>query len=70
MSFTAKYRTKCAECEDPINPGEEAEYDTDGDVVHVFCPEDASATNRTQRPVCPDCWQELPANGICGVCDV
>lgn len=65
MSFNAKFRGACSECDDPILPGQEVEYTTDDDLVHVICPEDDNGTGgTTSRPVCDSCWTELPLSLI------
>jgi RNase P subunit RPR2 len=64
MTFEAKYRSGCEECDDPIIPGQEIEYTSEGHVVHVVCPEDRWADN-TPRPVCPHCFMVLPNSGVC-----
>lgn len=66
-SFTAKYHGTCAKCEDKIVPGDKVMYGAFDEVVHVKCPDD---TNGLIRPTCSSCWEELPANGVCGTCDV
>lgn len=41
MSFTAKYRGACADCEEGITPGDEVAYRGDGEereLAHVNCP--------------------------------
>ena len=69
MSFTAKYRGTCRDCDDPIHPGQEVEMDDERNVFHVpVCPESLSAWG-APRPVCPRCFCEIPTSGVCGVCE-
>lgn len=35
-TFTARYRGRCAECDDEIEPGDEVAY-ADDDLVHEDC---------------------------------
>ncbi len=59
MSFTAKYRGRCV-CEDPIEIGEDCDYDADDQVVHTRClllSQVASASPAEVRAtMCPDCF--------------
>lgn len=66
-TFKAQYHGTCTKCEDSIHPGEEVQFAAFDEVIHVKCPED---TNGLVRPACTQCWTELPANGVCGTCDV
>lgn len=36
--FTARYHGRCAECDEPVRPGDLARYSDDG-VVHTTCPD-------------------------------
>lgn len=63
MSFTAKYRGDCRDCDDPILPGQEVEYDFDRVLMHVTCPESLHLGG--PRPLCPVCFMELPVTGLC-----
>lgn len=69
MSFKAKYRGSCEQCDDPIVPNQDVEYDFVGNLMHVICPE--SIDQRTGKPlqVCPICFCEIPVSGVCGVCE-
>lgn len=66
MSFRAKYRGTCVSCEDDIYPGQNIEYDFDGEIQHALCPE--SLRMGKPKPVCPRCFMELPVIGKCGEC--
>lgn len=59
MSFEAKYRGHCDECDNPIEIGDYAFYDQKGELVHVECP-----TPPKEAPVCRMCYLTKP----CG-CD-
>lgn len=65
MTFTAQYRSDCDACDDPIRPGDEIERNASGEYVHTDCPGD----NRPPADTCGRCWTELPASGVCGVCE-
>lgn len=64
MSFQAKYKGACADCDDPVYVGQEVEYSGDRFIVHVVCPVDAYDTG-IPRPVCPHCFMVLPVTGVC-----
>lgn len=70
MSFTAKYRSPCAndDCEDGVLPGQEVEWAADHRVIHVVCPEDRDISGKP-LPICPRCFLAIPVSGVCGVCD-
>jgi hypothetical protein len=57
MSFEAKYHGRCNKCEEPVEPGDLAEYDWIGEIVHVACPTpvDDDAPQRNERR-CADCF--------------
>lgn len=62
MSFTARYKGVCAECDSPIRPGDEIEYDSDDLVIHVDC-QDQEITRRLEykkQDVCTICWLIRP----------
>ncbi|UAK38379.1 hypothetical protein K8O93_00840 [Gordonia bronchialis] len=44
MSFIAQYKSRCADCDTLIAPGQEAEYDVDDQAVHVDCEAHAPET--------------------------
>lgn len=68
MSFTAKYRSVCESCDDEIAPGQEVEYTYNHRLVHAnYCPSSLDALGKP-RPVCPRCFLELPATGVCEEC--
>ena len=67
MSFTAKYRGDCRDCDEGIRPGETVEFDDDRNVLHVVCPDRAGLEGKP-RPVCPRCFMELPYSNECGTC--
>ena len=52
MSFTAKYKGTCANCDEAIEPGQEVDYDDDDALVHVKCP----TTVTPLGSVCPRCF--------------
>ena len=64
-SFTARYRSTCADCEDTISPGDEVVYNSSNEVVHVKCP--TSLTDQLNN-ICPRCFMAMARNGTCG-CD-
>ncbi|OBY33489.1 hypothetical protein [Mycolicibacter kumamotonensis] len=51
-TFAARYTSECANCGIDIQPGDQARYDEDDEVVHVDCPELAS----TDEKPCTECW--------------
>lgn len=57
MSFTAKYHGRCSSCSGLIEPGDEVNFDVDGELVHVHCEPgtDPDEPSRTEHR-CPDCW--------------
>lgn len=63
-SFAARYRGQCGSCDTPVDPGDEIQYGLDDVIEHVQCPDEAPP-----RPVCGDCYLELPLSGVCGVCE-
>lgn len=48
MSFVAQYGGVCDSCDHRIKPGQEVDYNSDDELVHVFCEE----TRETNRAVC------------------
>lgn len=44
MSFTARYRSECDECEDPIEPGDLIRSTGERTYAHVCCPGGESGT--------------------------
>lgn len=54
MSFTARYFGSCVECDARIQPGQEADYNLGGELVHVVCPESV----------------DEPGQAVCGGCDL
>ena len=61
-SFKALYRGVCYACEEPIVPGQLAEFvkvsfmiGADDAIQHVVCPDPASKI-RKGEVVCPDCF--------------
>lgn len=64
MSFTAKYRSACRDCDEGIQPGETIELDDDREPYHVVCPDDRALDGKP-RPVCPHCFLTLPSTGVC-----
>lgn len=63
MSFTAEYPGECVSCDEAIKPGQQINSIGHG-YVHEVCPPAAPAL-----ATCPRCFLELPASGVCGVCD-
>lgn len=63
MTFTAKYRSECADCGDAITPGDEATSMPHG-TVHAKCPDavDGIAPDR----LCMECFMEKSLAGTCG----
>lgn len=66
MTFTAQYAGECISCDEDIKPGQQINSIGRG-YVHAVCPE---STPEPATAVCPSCFLELPASGVCGVCDV
>lgn len=64
MSFRVKWRTGCAQCDEDILEGQEAEYNFDNEIQHVVCPESMGAGGKP-RQVCPLCFCEIPPIGRC-----
>lgn len=61
MSFIAKYRGTCGQCEGAIWPGDEVTWPMDGDIQHVRCepqPDDQIGTRPAD--VCTTCWLTKP----------
>lgn len=62
MTFHAKHPDRCAgSCAEPIEVGDEVEY-IDDQLVHFGCTPTAEPE---PRPICPDCFLEIPLNGVC-----
>lgn len=62
MSFEAKYRGHCDECDEPIEVGDTLTY-LDDVAVHLHCKE-VPLRHRRPEEVCTECWLIKP----CG-CD-
>lgn len=62
MSFTARYRGDCADCDEGISPGDEVDYGADDELRHVDC-EDLVITAPPTPPLCGDCF--MHHNGEC-----
>lgn len=59
-AFKARFPGTCPHCDQPIVAGQIVAF-IDDDLVHDPCP---------PRPAyCTTCNIELPASGICGVCE-
>ncbi|HEY2086414.1 MAG TPA: hypothetical protein VGH54_10380 [Mycobacterium sp.] len=56
--FTAAYHGTCAECLEPIVPGQEVVYNLRDDLVHVDCPTPAltAADLAPGEKPCGRCW--------------
>ena len=70
-TLTARFRSRCAACDNPIEPGTDARASGDGGWLHADCdaPEPADArAPRPTAPACGLCFQVPAANGVCG-CD-
>lgn len=63
MTFSARYEGKCESCEGRIKVGEEI-ASTEGGYVHADC----RVKPREPMPVCPSCFIEMPATGVCDQC--
>ena len=69
--FVARFTTRCASCEEPIEPGDDARASGHGGWIHADCdpPEPVEVrTRRPDRPACTRCFMVPAANGVCG-CD-
>lgn len=69
--FTARHRTRCAACDEPIEPGQDARASGDGGWIHAdddYEPAVETRTRRPDRPVCTRCFMVPASNGVCG-CD-
>lgn len=66
-TFEARYNGRCGACDERIREGDTVRFDGD-DLVHADC---ATSAPREQapRPVCPECFTEIPVAGVCGVCE-
>lgn len=62
--FEAAYIGTCGSCYGKIHEGQWAQFDDADQLVHVVCPDPTAAA----RPMCPDCFTELPVTGVCGNC--
>lgn len=68
MSFRARYRSACRDCDEGIHPGQVIDLDDDRSPYHVVCPDDVGLGGKP-RPVCPRCFLVLLPNGSCGYCE-
>lgn len=68
MSFRARYKSPCRDCDEGIQPNELIELDDDRTPYHVVCPEDQRMDGKP-APVCPRCFMVIPVSGICGTCE-
>lgn len=60
MSFEARYRSDCVECDEPIRPGDTIEYDELDYPRHVECPTRHQDTfNACPVCNCDPCWCSL-----------
>jgi len=68
--FTARFRSRCAACDETIEPGADARASGHGGWLHADCdqPEQAEHRPRPTPPACGRCFQIPAANGVCG-CD-
>ena len=65
--FTARFDSRCRACAERIHEGDQVTY-RDDQLVHADC-DTAAPAERQPRPMCPDCFTELPATGVCGSCE-
>ena len=65
MTFAAQYAGECLSCDEDIKPGQPINSIGRG-YVHAICPD---AAPEQVKAVCPGCFLELPASGVCGVCE-
>ena len=69
-TFTAKYRSRCEECDEPIQIGDRVTYDAaDEFAIHLICapdPGDPLSLSRRRIPVvvCDECHLTRPCD--CG----
>ena len=54
MSFELKYPTECAECGEPMKPGELARYDAGDEIVHAGVCVKLYEKKPEEKP-CPRC---------------
>ncbi|QFP94849.1 hypothetical protein SEA_MARSHAWN_63 [Mycobacterium phage Marshawn] len=60
-TFRARYRGRCGGCPEPVQPGDEVAFLSDGAVIHVDCEDTSHDDDKTRRhPVCGACWLEHP----------
>lgn len=61
--FTAKYHGRCASCEEPIEPGDQAAF-ADDEVVCAGCAMGEPSPRPAARPevVCRSCWLVHPGS--------
>lgn len=65
MTFEAKYPGRCGVCDEKIHPGDPCAYSEDV-IVHGDCEQAAARAERRKRPICDQCFMEIPTNGECG----
>lgn len=65
--FAARYGGRCPACGHGIIPDDLVRYTEDDELVHDEC---AHIVRKVPvvRPMCPDCFTELPVTGPCGNC--
>jgi len=78
-TFAARYAGTCTDCGQNIEPGDEVAYATGNALVHAGpgCtlsgrgPHGETAIDAVlvAGPTCDRCFLELPATGVCGVCE-
>lgn len=67
--FTARFRSRCPACEEPIEPGTDARASDTGSWVHADCDDpEQQAVARPERAPCDRCWLVPSVTGVCG-CD-
>ena len=61
----ATYTTRCPECDEPIQPGDQITSTEDSQWVHRACVNPDGAEVLGTYAFCPDCGLELPTSGVC-----
>lgn len=66
-TFEAKYSSRCPDCPEPIEPGDEVVY-VDDTVVHARCEEAfvKRVAEEESAETCTSCWQLRSVTGACG----
>lgn len=64
MTFPARYEGRCNSCKKRFDVGDEIAGTADGFYVHAEC----DVKPPKPMPVCPTCFIEMPATGVCDQC--